>query len=73
MKKGEKDAAMAKDPVPAFRLWLIKNRYSSEAELAAIESSIEREIDSAVDFALSSATPELAELRRDVFAEEMTV
>jgi TPP-dependent pyruvate/acetoin dehydrogenase alpha subunit len=71
MKKGEKDAAMAKDPVPAFRRWLIQNGHSSEADLTAIESAIERELDAAVDFALSSPTPEFAELRRDVFANEV--
>ena len=71
MKKGEKEAAMAKDPVPAFRRWLIQNGHASDADLAAIESAIERELDAAVEFALSSPTPELAELRRDVFAKEV--
>lgn len=71
MKKGEKDAAMAKDPVPAFRQWLIQNGHSNEAALAAIESSINQELDAAVEFALSSPAPELAELRRDVFANEV--
>ena len=72
MQKGEKDAAMAKDPVPAFRAWLIQNKHAGESELAGIESSIASELDAAVDFALSSANPDLAELRRDVFAEELT-
>jgi acetoin:2,6-dichlorophenolindophenol oxidoreductase subunit alpha len=72
MRKGEKEAAMARDPVPAFRLWLIQHGHSSEAELEAIESSIEREIDAAADFALSSPNPDVAELRRDVFASEVT-
>jgi pyruvate dehydrogenase E1 component alpha subunit len=72
MQKGEKDAAMAKDPVPAFRAWLIQNGHASETELAGIESSIENELNAAVDFALSSANPDVAELRRDVFAEEVT-
>jgi acetoin:2,6-dichlorophenolindophenol oxidoreductase subunit alpha len=71
MKKGEKDAAMAKDPVPAFRRWLIQNGHSSEADLTAIESAIARDLDAAVEFALSSPTPEVAELRRDVFANEV--
>jgi TPP-dependent pyruvate/acetoin dehydrogenase alpha subunit len=71
MKKGEKDAAMAKDPVPAFRRWLIQNGHSSEADLTAIESAIARELDAAVEFALSSPTPEVVELRRDVFANEV--
>jgi len=72
MQKGEKDAAIAKDPVPAFRAWLIQNKHAGESELAGIESSIASELDAAVDFALSSANPDLAELRRDVFAEELT-
>jgi TPP-dependent pyruvate/acetoin dehydrogenase alpha subunit len=71
MKKGEKEAAMAKDPVPAFRQWLIQNGHASDADLTAMESAIERELDAAVEFALSSPTPELAELRRDVFAKEV--
>lgn len=72
MRKGEKDAAMARDPVPAFRVWLVQNGHAAEAQLAALEGAIEKEIDAAVDFALSSPTPELAELRRDVFADEVT-
>src|SRR5665213_3076620 len=71
MKKGERDAAMAKDPVPAFRGWLVANGHSSEAQLAGIESAIEKEIDTAVEFALSSANPGMAELHRDVFADEV--
>ena len=43
---------MARDPVPRFRAWLIENGHATEAELAAIEAGIEREIDEAVEFAL---------------------
>ena len=63
---------MAKDPVPAFRAWLVQNGHATEAELAALESTIEKQLDEAVEFALSSAVPDVAELRRDVFAEELT-
>ena len=72
MGKGEKDGWMAKDPVPAFRAWLVQNGHATEAELAALESTIEKQLDEAVEFALSSAVPDVAELRRDVFAEELT-
>ena len=71
MGKGEKEAAMARDPVPAFRAWLIANAHASEAQLAALETGIERKIDEAVQFALSSPNPEAVELRRDVFAYEI--
>ena len=71
MQKGEKDAAMTRDPVPAFRTWLLQNGHAAEDDLAKLESAISKELDSAVEFALSSATPDVAELRRDIFAEEL--
>jgi len=36
-----------------------------------LEAAIESEIDEAVAFALDSPLPDVAELRRDVFAEEL--
>jgi len=72
MEKGEKEAAMARDPVPAFRAWLISNGHATEADLAAMEAGIERQIDAAVQFALESPNPDVAELRRDVFAHEVS-
>jgi TPP-dependent pyruvate/acetoin dehydrogenase alpha subunit len=70
MHKGEKAAAMAQDPVPKFRAWLLEKKVSDEAGLAAVEAKISAEIDAAVEFALASASPELSELESDVFAEE---
>ena len=58
--------------MPAFRAWLIANGHASEADLAAIEASINQGLDEAVEFALSSAVPDVAELRRDVFAQELS-
>ena len=69
MAAGEREAAMAKDPVPRYRQWLI-NGGVPEAELVALETAIDREIDAAVAFALESPLPDLAELQRDVLAEE---
>jgi TPP-dependent pyruvate/acetoin dehydrogenase alpha subunit len=72
MGKGEKEAAMARDPVPAYRGWLISKGHASEEKLAGLEAGIEREIDAAVEFALSSPNPGVEELRRDVFAHEVS-
>lgn len=72
MKKEEKEAALARDPLPMFRAWLIANGHASESDVASIEAGIEREIDAAVEFALSSPNPDVAELRRDVFASELS-
>lgn len=70
MAAGEKAAAMARDPLPRFRKWLIEQQHADEAELARMESAIEAEIDAAVEFALGSPNPGVEELRRDVFAVE---
>ena len=67
----EMNTAQTRDPVPNFRKWLIANGHAREADLSAIEAAIEREIDEAVQFALDSAYPDVAELYRDVYAEEL--
>jgi TPP-dependent pyruvate/acetoin dehydrogenase alpha subunit len=68
MGKGEKEAAMARDPVPRFRSWLVEGGVA-EGELTALEASIDREIEEAVAFALESPVPDLSELHSDVLAE----
>jgi pyruvate dehydrogenase E1 component alpha subunit len=67
MAPGEKRDAMANDPVPRYRAWLLANG-AGEAQVAAIEAAIDREIDEAVAFALESPPPDPAELQRDVLA-----
>jgi len=55
-----------------FRQWLIASKNATEDELAALEAAIEKEIDEAVEFAVDSPYPDVAELRKDVFEEEMS-
>jgi pyruvate dehydrogenase E1 component alpha subunit len=62
---------MARDPVPLYRAWLIASGHATEQELAGIESGIDKEIDEAVEFTLASPFPDVAELRRDVFKQEI--
>lgn len=71
MDKAEKAQAMESDPVPALRAALIAQGHANEADLAAMEAAIEKEINEALQFALDSPYPDLAELRRDVYAEEI--
>ncbi len=73
MGKGEKAAAVARDPVPRYRQWLIEQGHATEVQLSGVESDIEGEISAAVEFALGSAEPGLEELRRDIFAKELSV
>jgi pyruvate dehydrogenase E1 component alpha subunit len=69
--KDEYAAAVAADPFPRYRSYLIDGGFAAAAELDDIDAGIAAEIDAAVEFALASPLPDLAELRRDVFAEEM--
>lgn len=71
MAKGEKDAWMQKDPVPRYRAWLIEQGHATEADLAGIEAATEKELDEAVEFAMSSPYPDLSELHTDVYGSEV--
>ena len=71
MGKGEKAFAMSKDPVPLFRSWLIKQKHATEESLKAFEDDVEKEIDEAVEYALSSPYPEAEELTLDVYADKV--
>ena len=72
MDQEQKKAAMAADPVPAFRARLIETSIASENELAAMEAQIEAALDEAVAYALASDYPAVDELKRDVFAGEIS-
>jgi pyruvate dehydrogenase E1 component alpha subunit len=71
MDKAQKNAAMEADPVPALRAKLLAEGHATEGELADIEAAIEKEVDEALQFALDSAYPEIVELRRDVYEQEI--
>ncbi len=69
--KPDKEAAMAADPLPALRARLIAEGAATEESLAAMQSALEAEIAEAEAFGMASPLPDLAELRRDVFAQEI--
>jgi TPP-dependent pyruvate/acetoin dehydrogenase alpha subunit len=64
---------LARDPVPALRSALLAEGHAEEAELAAIEQEHTRQIDDAVEFARASDYPDVAELGRDIYAQEVSV
>jgi pyruvate dehydrogenase E1 component alpha subunit len=64
-------AALADDPYPRFRKWLIEHGHATVGGLDAIDAHIKQEIDEAVEFALTSPMPDVAELKRDVYDVEM--
>jgi pyruvate dehydrogenase E1 component alpha subunit len=67
----EKEAAMAKDPLPLFRQKLIDTGIATEEQLAELQAKIEAEVQDAIEFGQASEPPSIDELRRDVFAEEI--
>jgi len=69
MDKAQKAAAIAADPVPAFRAKLIAEGVATEEQLTAIEVQIALDIDAAIECALASPFPGPEELVRDVYAE----
>lgn len=66
--KAEYEQALANDPFPKFRNWLAAQQHASAAQLDEIDAGVRREIDEAVDFAMNSPVPDVAELGRDVYA-----
>ncbi|TPG36456.1 thiamine pyrophosphate-dependent dehydrogenase E1 component subunit alpha [Mycolicibacterium hodleri] len=71
--QGIYDDFLGRDPVPALRAALIAGGHASESDLSAIESASESEIQDALQFAIDSPDPELAEIGRDIYATEVGV
>jgi acetoin:2,6-dichlorophenolindophenol oxidoreductase subunit alpha len=70
--KAQKRAAMDADPVPRYRAKIVAEGLVTAAQLDAMEAAIEQELDAAVAYALGSPMPEIGEMRRDVYAQELT-
>ncbi|MRV71649.1 thiamine pyrophosphate-dependent dehydrogenase E1 component subunit alpha [Duganella sp. FT92W] len=68
--KEEMAAAIAADPVPRLRSWLIDNGHASDAELASIEAANAQAIAEAAQYGLASPYPDVSELQKDVYAME---
>jgi len=69
--KEDMEAAIAADPVPRYRQWLLDNKHAMTDELDSIDAEIKNELDAAVKFAMDSALPGVEELKRDVYAYEL--
>lgn len=63
-------AAIAADPLPAYRKILL-DRQISETTLDALDAEIAAEVEAAATHALESDYPDISELRRDVFEQEI--
>lgn len=71
MGEGERAQRMQEDPYPRYRNWLIEQGHASEGDLADIEAAELAEIEEALKFALESPFPEVEEIYRDVYQDEV--
>ena len=71
MDKEQKRAAVAADPVKRFRQYLLEEGIATEEQLVRIESDADQQITEAIEYAMASPWPELDELRKDVYADEV--
>ncbi|MDT3670999.1 MAG: thiamine pyrophosphate-dependent dehydrogenase E1 component subunit alpha [Aromatoleum sp.] len=67
--KDEMAAAVAADPLPRFRAWLIEQGFATDGQLVDIEGTNAAAFEEAVQFGLASPYPDISELDRDVVAE----
>lgn len=70
--KAEIEEARANDPVPRLRQRLIDQGIADAAAIDGIEAEIVERIDAAVKAAYAANYPDVAELKRDVFAYELS-
>jgi acetoin:2,6-dichlorophenolindophenol oxidoreductase subunit alpha len=69
--KDELTAARAADPVPVLRRKLLDAGAATEADLDAIDADHKARIEEAVTAAFAADFPDVAEMKRDVFAYEL--
>jgi pyruvate dehydrogenase E1 component alpha subunit len=72
MPSEELERAQASDPLVSYRAWLISHGHASEEDLAGIEKRVKLAVEEATSFAMGSPFPDLDEIRRDVYAEEVS-
>ncbi|MEC9358960.1 MAG: thiamine pyrophosphate-dependent dehydrogenase E1 component subunit alpha [Pseudomonadota bacterium] len=66
--KEQYGAAVAADPYPKYRQWLIDNGHASVTDLDGIDATLAAEVDAAVKFAFDSPLTDPSEIQRDVYA-----
>jgi len=66
--KAEYAAALAADPYPRYRQWLIHQGHATEAAIDALEAQVKSDVDAAVQFAFDSPLTDPSEVKRDVYA-----
>jgi pyruvate dehydrogenase E1 component alpha subunit len=73
MPKEELDAALARDPAPTFRRWLVESGHLTESRLDEIDKAVDEAVDDGFAFAQAAPKPQPADIYDDVFADRAWV
>ena len=65
----EKEAWIAKDPILRLRKYILDNKLADDLDLDVLEQKVKTDIDEAVNFAISSAEPNISDLRKYLFVD----
>jgi TPP-dependent pyruvate/acetoin dehydrogenase alpha subunit len=66
--KAEYEAALAADPYPKYRQWLVAKEHATAESLDAIDAAVNSELEDAVKFAFDSPLTDPIEITRDIYA-----
>jgi len=66
--KAEYQAALAADPYPRYRQWLVQEKHAAPVALDAIDAEVNEELEAAVKFAFDSPLTDPVEITRDIYA-----
>jgi acetoin:2,6-dichlorophenolindophenol oxidoreductase subunit alpha len=73
MPKEQLEAALARDPAPAFRGWLLASGHVTSSRLDEIDKAVDEAVDDAFEFAQAAPRPEPGDIYDDVFADRAWV
>ena len=65
----EKKAWIARDPIKRLKQYIINNKFASQQDLDLIDTNIQKDLEDAVDFAVSSPEPLVKDLYQHLFVE----
>jgi acetoin:2,6-dichlorophenolindophenol oxidoreductase subunit alpha len=73
MPKDVLEAALARDPAPTFRAWLVESGHLTESRLDEIDKAVDAAVDDAFEFAQLEPKPQPGDIYDDVFADRAWV
>lgn len=65
----EKEAWISRDPIVRFSNYIIEHKIDNQQSLDLVQEKVKQNIDKAIDFALSSAEPNVADLKKYLFVD----